>query len=96
MVATLIILGTQIAGLMIPPPGPGFHVSVLIGPTVVVLAAIAVNMLILCLLIGTGRKTDNAGVLNRPTRSMSVATKGLALSFLTIFATTIAVNLFIG
>jgi hypothetical protein len=63
----------------------------------VVLPVLAVNLLILWLLIRIGGKTDATflGKFNRIGGSVGVATTGFLGSFLTIFAATIAVNLFI-
>jgi hypothetical protein len=95
--AAVIILCSQIVALLIPAPTPGGHTVVLIGPTPAVLAAIGANLLILCLLITMGGKT-NATVpetsyrIGGPVRQ---AATGFLGSFLTIFAITILVNLLV-
>ena len=94
-VAAVIILCSQIVALL--TPAPRGHAVVLIGPTPVVLAAIGANLLILCLLIKMGGKT-NASVpetayrIGGPVRQ---ATTGFLGSSLTIFGVTILVNLLV-
>jgi hypothetical protein len=92
----LIVLCCQIVALVTPPATPGSRTVLLIGPTAVVFAALAVNLLILWLLIRIGRSDATfRGKFNRLGGSVGVGTSGLLGSFLTIFAMTIAVNLLI-
>ena len=88
-VGILIVLCCQIIALAMPRTIPGNQNVVLIGPPLVVFPALAVSLLILWLLMRRGK-------LNRLGGPVGAATKGLLGSFLTIFATTIAVNVLIG
>ena len=94
-VAALIVLGSQILALAIPPAITGSRRIVLIGPTAVVLAALPVDFLILWLLTRGNGTTDTPtrGMSNGLRRSVAVAATGLLGSFLTIIAFTICVNL---
>ena len=85
----LFILCFQLVALMTPPATPGRQTTLLIGPAAVVLSALAASPLILWLLIRLG------GKFNRVGGTVGVAATGFLGSFLTIFAMTIAVNLFI-
>lgn len=87
-VAALIVLGSQMIALLTPPAAPGSRNVVLIGPAPVVFAALAVNLLILWRLDARFR-----GKFNRLGGYVVAGATGLAGSLLTIFATTIAVNL---
>jgi hypothetical protein len=96
-VVTFIVLCCQIIALVTPPSAPGNQAVVLIGPTAVVFPTLAVNLLILWLLVRRGSKTDATSLakFNRFGGSVGVAATGFLGSFLTIFAMTITVNVFI-
>jgi hypothetical protein len=86
-VGIFIVLCCQIVALLMPAT-PGTQHVVLIGPPLVVVPALAVSLLILWLLVRRGK-------LNRLGGPVGAATTGFLGSFLTIFATTIAVNVLI-
>ena len=87
------LLGSQIVALMTSPGVPGARTIVLLGPTRVVFAALALNLILLGLIIRWNRGASDQRKLNARPRSFGAAAAGLLGSLVVIFSMTIAINL---
>ena len=93
LAGTLLILCAQIVASLTPPSLPGTRNAVLIGPPPVVLAALAVNLVLLALLTRRDPRTVHAITSDRRGRSFGAAVTGMLGSLLTVVALTVAGNL---
>ena len=93
MLGAVLVLGSQIVALMTSPGVPGARTVVLLGPTPVVLATLAFNLILLGLIIRWNRGASDQRKLNARPRSFGAAAAGLLRSLVVIFSMTIAMNL---
>jgi hypothetical protein len=93
MLGAVLVLGSQIVALMTSPGAPGAPTLVLLGPTPVVFAALALNLILLGLIIRWNHGASDQKKLNARPRSVGGAAAGLLGSLVTLFSMTIAMNL---